>query len=115
MFDVTADLVAWVPGALGVPAFADPPAQRPAEFVTVERTGGPREVGIDRPSVALQAWAGSSARASTLASELARGLLESYPARARVWRCDVSGIYEFADPDSGHARWQVTADLVVQP
>lgn len=114
MFDVTADLVSWLPGTLGVPAFARPPATRPERFATVERIGGGVELGVDRPSVALQLWAGSEAEASELASAAARAVLEEYPARRHVRSVAVDSVYAFPDPDSGHARWQVVADLVTQ-
>lgn len=115
MFDVTADLVAWIPEALGVPAYATPPAERPERFATVERIGGGVSVGWEEPSVAVQLWAGSEAEASALANAAARALVLDYPSRPHVRAASVDAVYSFSDPQSGHARWQVAADLVTQP
>lgn len=114
MFNVVADLVSWIPGVLGVPAYSSPPAERPARFATVQRTGGGFEVGWDTPSVAVQLWAESEHEASELAVKAARALVFEYPARSHVRFAEVDSVYSFADPQSQHARWQVLAGFTTQ-
>ena len=66
-FNVEAALIAWLPGKVGAPAYAQAPDPRPESFLTVERTGGTATIGIDYPTVAVRAWAGSAYGASDLA------------------------------------------------
>lgn len=105
-------LIAHLGGRLGVPAFADVPADRPARFVTVERTGGASDPFRDMPTVAVQCWAGTRHEASEMALA-ARDACLDYAGEPGVLRCEVTGICNFPDPDSGQARYQLVAELVV--
>lgn len=55
-YDVLSDLCAYLARALGVPCSTVVPEARPAEFVTVERTGGGSAIGRDAPNLAIQCW-----------------------------------------------------------
>ena len=56
---------------LGVTVVADIPSSRPAEFVRVIRTGGPRETLRSEAGIyAIEAWAQKKARAVELANKL---------------------------------------------
>ena len=98
-----------------IEAFMDVPSPRPTEFVTVERTGGGIETFRDLPMLAVQVWAGSRYLASELAQqvrdEFILGHLKLHPNVARV---TVGGVYNFPDPDSGHARYQLTLSMVTK-
>ncbi len=115
-FDVIEALVSWVPGALGVPCFARVPPDTPGVFATVERTGGAYSVGLDRPTLAVQAWAESEIAASRLAlglrDALALRLARDVP---QVCRCSVRSIYSFPDPDQRRARYQLVVEMVTRP
>lgn len=115
-FDVVAALVAWLPGVSGAPAFAEVPRERPEKFVTVERTGGGFSVGIDRPALAVQAWASSNAEAAELALAI-RDALALRCAREvpQVCRCSVEGLYSFPDPDSRMSRYQLSVYMTTRP
>lgn len=97
----------------GVTAFGDVPATRPTAFVTVERTGGERTLFLDRGTYALQCWAQSRAQAATLADEVSSALLSLPASSGRVGATAVASVYNFPDPDSGTARYQITATAVV--
>jgi hypothetical protein len=115
-FDVVAALVAWLPGAVGAPAFAEVPGERPGEFVTVERTGGGFSVGVDRPALAVQAWAASNAEAAGLALRLRDALALRCAAEVpQVCRCGVEGLYSFPDPDSRQSRYQLSVYMTTRP
>ena len=115
-FNVEAALVSWLPGALGVPAYADVPASRPPSFVTVERTGGSCSVGVDRPALAVQAWAPTRAEASELALRARDALtLRCVAEVPQVCRCEVDGLYSFPDPDSRQARYQLNVYMATRP
>lgn len=91
-------------------AFQDVPPDRPARFITVERTGGPREFVRELPTFAVQCWAESRWQASELARVTASNLeaMVSHPAVGRV---TVSSTYNFPSPD-GEPRYQLTVELV---
>lgn len=114
-FDIEQALIEWLPGKLGVPCFDDPPDDKPAEFVTVERTGGETSLGVDRPLVAVQAWAGTRANASALAASARAALVNDSWEIAEVCRCAVSSTYNFPDPDSRKARYQLDVEMVTRP
>lgn len=115
MFDVEQALVEWLPGAVGVPCFADVPDPRPDSFLTVERTGGSSSLGVDRPGVAVQAWAPTRERASRLALTARDALVLRSAEIPEICRCSVDSVYNFPDPDSGSARYQLSVSLACRP
>lgn len=105
-------IVAYLNGLAGRPAeaFMDVPKNRPARFITVERTGGPREHVRELPMLAVQCWAESRWQASELARATAANL-EGIVAHPSVGRVVVSSTYNFPSPD-GEPRYQLVVDLV---
>lgn len=97
---------------LGVEAWAGVPAVRPETFISVERTGGSRVNRLDRPTLAIQAWAKSDGDASLLASNAAEALDERLGADGRCFVSSIGGPYSFRDPDSKTPRFQLTVGLV---
>lgn len=96
-----------------VEAFMDVPADRPGEFITVERVGGPEGRILGAPLLAVQVWAGARWRAAELAktySDIIRRM-ETLP---WVGRVAISSVTNFPDPDSRTARYQLTVELVTQ-
>lgn len=114
MFDIEYALIGWTRDELGVPCAATPPKDRPARFVTVERTGGASSLGVDRPVVAFQCWAPKNEGAAALAGALRRALVERATAVPEICRASVDGCYRFPDPDSRMARYQVVASFVTR-
>jgi len=95
------------------------PTTRPTEFVTVQRTGGPRrDLVTDSAQLTFDCYAAKASDAATLAN-LVRGLVTS-------WRGQSAGgftvyqVQEFAgpvlmpDPLSKKARYRFTASLDVR-
>ena len=70
-FSIERALVKWIPSAIGVKCAADVPSKRPGEFVALERVGGSPSIGIDRPSVTFDVYAGTRARARNCPSTCA--------------------------------------------
>lgn len=94
----------------GLEAYADVPNPRPAEFITVERTGGPSDnVRIDRPTIAVQAWSNSRYNASELIMK-ADACMRSLVSDSRVAKCKRNSMYNY--PDESQARYQAVYDLV---
>lgn len=95
------------------------PNPRPATFVTVERTGGPRrDVVTDEPQLTVDCWAPTEKAAHDLA-QLCRGLTHSMRGRS-VAGVAVYRVTEFAgpqllpDPDSEHPRYTQTLQIAMR-
>ena len=88
------------------------PEARPQRFITVERTGGQRTHLWDSPMFAVQAWAGSEAKASALADEVAVAILD-WQREAIVAYSDVRSVYAFPDPDARVPRFQLTVSAIL--
>lgn len=107
-------LADWLGGALSVPVFWSVPESRPPSFVTVERTGGARDSqAIDRPTVAIQCWAGTRAEASCLAYEV-DSLLPSFAREKGVCSVRRNSLVNWPDIDGtgSRPRYQIVVDLV---
>lgn len=113
MYSITEQFVTWLSG-LGYETSTYPKADAPAEFVTVERTGGGVVDMVDHPVIAVQAWAQTEARAEEIALSIRNeALLRSLP--NGVHRMVVNaGPYPFWDEDTGMPRYQVAFDVTCQ-
>jgi hypothetical protein len=88
------------------------PNPRPATFVTVRRTGGPkRNLVTDQAQVTVESWAASDEDAHDLAQEV-RALLNDLGDGVKsldgvaVYRCDeLAGPADLPDPLSDQARF----------
>ncbi len=114
MFDVEQALIDWLPEKVGVPCYADVPAERPKAFITVERTGGSSSFAKDEPLLAVQAWAESRLSASELAARIREVLVYSALEIVQVCRCEVTSTYNFPDPDSRMSRYQLDVEMVTR-
>lgn len=95
-------------------ASTDIPRPRPDTFITVELTGGPVERYRAVPVLAVQVWGPSRTEASRLAGAVSGWLRDELPLDPRIGRVTVSSVYNFPDPDSRSARYQLTVELVTQ-
>lgn len=104
-------LNATLPG--GVRAFGDVPADRPGVFVTVERTGGGRTRYSQDVLLAVGCWHTSRAEAASLAEQVAALLVDAPAHVPRLAATGVQSVYNLPDPDSGQARYQLTATATI--
>lgn len=97
---------------LGATAYYDVPAKRPASFVVVERTGGPRgEGGTSVPMLDIQCWAPSRAAAAGLAQAV-EDALDAMPGDVEnVSGVDITSTFRDRDLDSGTPRYHVVCQL----
>ena len=89
------------------------PKNRPEQFVTVQRVGGGSD-GLKRdfPLIAIQCWAANDYDASELALQI-DSVMESMPYEVEsCYKYARNSMTEFADPVSGQARYQISADMV---
>lgn len=98
--------------SLGFDARADVPAKRPDSFVTVERVGGAStENVLDRAVLAVQCWAPTRLAASQLAIAVDVAM-RGVTATDGVCEYARQSMYNFPDPDSRQARYQLTCEVV---
>ena len=113
MYSVTEQFVAWLENA-GYEASTYPSATAATEFVTVERTGGNVEDLVDHPTVAIQTWADTEARAEEMAVGI-RNLLVTTSRPYGIAKGTVnSGPYPFWDESTGKPRYQTVFDCTAQ-
>lgn len=113
MLEVQSDVRRRLEDALGVPAFARPPANAPREFVTVEREGGAAENAIvDRAGVGVYAWAGTEAGAAALASRV-RSAMRALPFEGGYATVEEEAVSSDPDPKTRSPRWYLSYTLRV--
>lgn len=92
------------------------PANRPATFVRVWRTGGAAVNRVlERPLITVQAWDTNSVAAIELAGKCRHSLL-NHSAEIPLVRAveEVTGPYYDPDPDTGIDRYSFTVQLSVR-
>lgn len=109
---VEQEVVNWAKKVTGLTAAIVVPKTRPDEFITVERTGGSAEYGLDHPQLAIQCWAKTFGRCAKLAQMLREDALAGgLNSHKGIYRVDVGSTYSFPDPDSGSPRYQMSLTL----
>lgn len=98
---------------LGLEAFMDVPSPRPIKFVTVERTGGFQDKWIDNPQLVFQVWADTRFNASTLAEKV-KPVIQGLAYSEHIHRVDITSTFNFPDPESGQARYQLVVVAVTK-
>lgn len=95
------------------------PNPRPATFVLVRRTGGPkRNLVTDEAQITVESWAATCEDAADLAQE-ARAILNNLPGQSiggvPVYRVDeASGPADLPDPLSDQARYSQTFSVALR-
>lgn len=113
MYSATEQMVAWL-SAKGHRASTYPPKNPPEEFVTVELVGGHVADMVDHPSIAVQTWAPTEARAEEIALGIRLDLLTGeLPTGYHSVRVN-AGPYPFYDQDTRCPRFQMVLDVTSQ-
>lgn len=124
---VVAVLAEALPGATvatRVPRRANGDLVFPERMVRVSRTGGPRlSVAHDAPTILVECWAADGVAAERLAGQ-ARSVMLALDNRlvsdvsgAIAWlshRSELSGVVDFDDDRTAHARFQFAHELLVR-
>lgn len=113
MLDIEAAIIGYLSKHLDCPVYADVPNPRPERFVTVERTGGGSMMNgaVDQPTVAIQSWETTRAKAANLAYDVDDFMAFITNEVTNVMGCSLNSLYNFPDPDSRSARYQGIYDL----
>ena len=97
---------------VGATAYYDVPSKRPAAFVVVERTGGPRGEGeTSRPMLDAQCWAASRRDAALLAQAVEDSLVDMPATVENVAHVSITSIFRDTDLESGTPRYHVVFEL----
>lgn len=89
---------------------ADVPNPRPAQMVSVERTGGRADsIVLDHPQLSVMCWAASRSEAAKLAYLVDDAISEWDDDRIPLM--ERSGLFNFPDSD-GSPRYQITLEGV---
>lgn len=115
IFNVEAAIVAWLAERLDCPVCVQVPADRPARFVTVQRTGGSMTVGIDNPVIAVDAWGETAHEASELALRVRDLMLYRAVEIPEVRHVDVGGgPYLSPDAASRQPAYRMTFNMTTE-
>lgn len=95
---------------IGLPVVVDIPSTRPAEFLRVLRTGGPREtLTTEAAQITVEAWAQSKARAALILSQ-ARAILNRSEGTIFGVR-EFSGPANLPDPTTAQIRFTMSFQI----
>ena len=97
--------------AAGIEAYGEVPADRPARFASVMRTGGARGRVLETARLSVDCWAGTRRESAELADEAADALLRAPDSDPNVFGALVESVYWNPDPDSGAPRTCVNAEF----
>lgn len=110
--DPVAHLLLELRGHLDCPVVAQVPAKRPRRFVTVELTGlNEPAPNLLYATFAIQAWAETSQQAAALTHQVRDALRKiSETDRNQFTKIKINTAYNWPDPESRQARYQIVAD-----
>jgi hypothetical protein len=98
--------------ATGIKAVLEVPAERPAEFISVEIDNGSGNRFIRDASLSVQSWAKTRRRAAEMASLVEKAVPDLVDEQ-NIFRAVAEGSYRWPDPDSGQARYQTNVELTI--
>lgn len=102
--DILLETVSHLSDALDCKVSTERPANPPSEMVTVTRVGGGGSVFLDRPRVAVHAWAGTESAAYRLGMDAADAMFSLPGASPNVAEVSQDSFYSNIYPD-GTRRW----------
>lgn len=113
MYSITESMLDWLSG-IGYSCATYPPKDMPEEFVTIERTGGDVVDLVDHPTIAVQTWAPTEARAEEMANVIRLAILTSSKPYGVHNATVNSGPYPFWDDETRCPRYQLVLDITSQ-
>lgn len=109
--NIEASIVSYL-NSQGFACFADVPADQPAQYVTVDRTGGAHSEHVDEATVALECTARSRYEASVLAFSV-DDAMEGLVSQPRICRVDKQSIQNLSHITEGmEGRYRLVYTVV---
>ena len=92
----------------------DVPPERPARFLTVERTGGTETRFASRPMLAIQVWGGTRTECGNLAQKV-KAVLFGLTSLTTVSDVQVMSLTDFPEPGQpAFQRYQIVIQVTMQ-
>lgn len=104
-------IIDYLTGELDVPVRAEVPANPPALFVLVERTGSSTVNRITTTELAVQSWASSLLEAAEL-NETVKAAMAGMLAHGEISAVSCETDYNYTDTTTKHYRYQAIFDVV---
>lgn len=113
--DVEAVVVAWLNSILptGWDAYGDKPEDAPAQYVLVDRTGGPREsMVLDKAEILIEVYHKTSrSTAKTKANDIADQIIALEAYSADITHASVNSVVNLDDTLAQYHRYQIYCDV----
>lgn len=94
-----------------VPVCMEVPADRPAVFVVVEKTGSSRINHIDSATIAVQSYGATLYDAAALNERIKTAMLYGAVTLDSISRVSLNSDYNYTDTASKHYRYQAVFDV----
>lgn len=114
MDNVETIVIAWLnTQGSDYPASGDVPDPRPDKFITVDRTGGPREaMALDKAEILIEVYdKDSRLNASNKANALADDIIELEAYNDNITHASINSVVNLDDLIGGFHRYQVYCDV----
>ncbi len=113
--DVEAVVVAWLNSILpsGWDAYGDKPDDAPAQYVLVDRTGGPREsMVLDKAEILIEVYHKTSrSTAKTRANDIADQIIALEAYSVDITHASVNSVVNLDDTLAQYHRYQIYCDV----
>jgi len=93
-----------------VPVYMEVPANRPAFFVVIEKTGSSRINHIDSATIAVQSYGATLYDAAALNERVKAAMLDAITLDS-ISRAALNSDYNYTDTASHHYRYQAVFDV----
>lgn len=93
-----------------VPVYMEVPADRPALFVVIEKTGSSRINHIDSATIAVQSYGATLYDAAALNERVKAAMLDAITLDS-ISRTALNSDYNYTDTTSHHYRYQAVFDV----
>lgn len=113
--DVEEIVVSWLNGMAGAgwAASGNIPDPRPESFITVDRTGGPREAMVlDRAEILIEVYHKTSRKAAKdKANEIADAIIQLESVSDNITHASINSVVNLDDVIGQYSRYQVYCDV----
>lgn len=115
MINVESAVISWLNSLTGTdyPVSGDMPTDRPTKFITVDRTGGPREsMVLDKAEILIEVYnKNSRLDASTKANEIADRIIGLEAYEDNITHAAVNSVVNLDDLLGQYHRYQIYCDV----
>ena len=94
-----------------VPVYVDVPAEPPAAYVVIERTGGGEEEHIRNAMVAIQSYGASRYNAASLHETVLAAMRELNTLNS-ISMCELNSEYDYTDTTTRRYRYQAVFNII---